>query len=328
MTARQLRFGLVGAGAIAQTYVQAFARSTSAELVALAEVRPEVAKAVADQSGCEPFADYRIMAGASDLDAAVVCTPPSTHPDICVWLLEHGLHTLCEKPLAINFACAQRMLRASQRTECMLTLASKFRFVEDVVRAKAIVESGLLGDLVLFENSFTARVDMTDRWNSQAEISGGGVLIDNGTHSVDLIRYFLGPVAELQVVVGKSTQPIDVEDTVGMFVCSADGVMGSIDLSWSVNKHQPYYISIYGTHGTLLVGWKESKYRRSQDEEWTVFGNGYDKVAAFVRQIENFARAIQGREPLVVSQEDALASVEVIETAYRAIADSRWQPVG
>ncbi|MGZ0165814.1 MAG: Gfo/Idh/MocA family protein, partial [Planctomycetales bacterium] len=165
------------------------------------------------------------------------------------------------------------------------------------------------------------------RWNSNPEISGGGVLIDNGTHSVDIIRYFLGPVAEVQVVEGRRIQQLDVEDTVRMFVRTNEGVMGSIDLSWSMNKEQPYYLSIYGSHGTVLVGWKESKYRRSNDTDWVQFGEGYNKFQAFRGQIENFTRAIRGEDKLLVSPEDALASVEVIETAYDSLHHSVWQPV-
>ncbi len=136
---------------------------------------------------------------------------------------------------------------------------------------------------------------MTQRWNSDPTISGGGVLIDNGTHSVDIMRYFLGPIAEIQVVEGKRVQDIPVEDTVRVFVRSAAGVMGTIDLSWSINKELPYYLSIYGSAGTLHVGWKESKFRRSGDADWTVFGNGYDKIQAFGSQLDNFVAAISWR---------------------------------
>jgi predicted dehydrogenase len=113
-----------------------------------------------------------------------------------------------------------------------------------------------------------------------------------------------------------------------MFVRSRSGVMGTIDLSWSLNKEQPSYISIYGSYGTVLVGWKESKYRRSTDDNWIVFGRGYDKIEAFRRQIDNFARAIQGEEPLLITHRDALASVEVIETGYEALWRNGWLPIG
>jgi predicted dehydrogenase len=155
-------------------------------------------------------------------------------------------------------------------------------------------------------------------------ISGGGVLIDNGAHSVDLMRYFLGPLASIQVVEGKRVQDVAVEDTVLMLVRSKSGVMGRIDLSWSLNKELSSYINIYGTGGAVSVGWKESKFRQSSSLDWVVFGKGYDKVQAFQSQIQNFARSIRGEEMLLITAEDALASVEVIETAYSALRQENW----
>jgi predicted dehydrogenase len=208
-----------------------------------------------------------------------------------------------------------------------VTVASKFRYVDDVIRAKQIVDSGILGDIILFENAFTARVDMTNRWNSDPLVSGGGVLIDNGTHSVDICRYFLGPLARVQVMEGKRSQDLKVEDTVRIFVRSESGVIGNIDLSWSINKELDRYISVYGTQGTVFVGWQESKYRQSSSPQWTTFGRGYDKVQAFRSQICNFARAINGREILLINGDDAVASVRVIEAAYDSLRANHWTDV-
>jgi predicted dehydrogenase len=208
-----------------------------------------------------------------------------------------------------------------------LTMASKFRYVEDIIRAKSIVMSGILGDLVLFENAFTSHVDMGARWNADARVSGGGVLIDNGTHSVDLVRYFLGPIAEVHAVEGKRSQGLLVEETVRVFVRSVSGVIGNIDLSWSIDKDLDNYLSIYGLHGTVCVGWKESKFRPSSSRDWVVFGKGYDKIQAFCRQLSNFASAICGEERLLITTEDAIASVEVIEAAYIALRQHHWTAV-
>ncbi len=321
------KFGLIGAGGIAQAYAQAFRDTEIADLVAVADVRMEAAEAIAQSLDCNAYANHMEMIDAEQLDAVVICTPPITHPDIACDLAQRGLHVLCEKPLAVNSESARRMYDVAAQSDVKLTMATKFRYAADVIRAKSLVSSGILGDIILFENVFTGRVDMSQRWNSKPEISGGGVLIDNGTHSVDIMRYFLGPVAELQVVEGKRIQDLDVEDTVRMFVRTDGGVMGSIDLSWSMNKEQPYYLSIYGSQGTVLVGWKESKYRRSNDAEWIQFGEGYNKFQAFRGQIENFSRAIRGEDKMLVTPEDALASVEVIEAAYDSLNSSRWQPV-
>jgi predicted dehydrogenase len=319
--------GLIGAGGIAQAYVQALSQSAAAQLVGVADVRPEAAAALAERAGCGAFSSHIDMLDATECAAAIVCTPPATHPEICCSLLDRGIHVLCEKPLAIGPDEARAMVAAAERSEARLLMASKFRYARDVVEAKSIVASGLIGEVVLFENSFTSRVEMKNRWNSDPTISGGGVLVDNGTHSVDILRYFLGPLVEIQVVEGRRVQDIPVEDTVRVFVRSAAGVMGSIDLSWSLNKELPYYISVYGSAGTLHVGWKESKFRRAGDAEWTLFGTGYDKVQAFRSQIDNFVHSINGVEAPLITLADALASVEVIDAAYDAMWRATWVPI-
>lgn len=321
---QKIKFGMIGAGGIAQSYVQAFDHSDNAHLVAVADTRTDAAQAMAERSGCQSYDSYQAMAEGTEIDAVIVCTPPVTHPEICLYFLERSCNVLCEKPFSVDFKSAKQMLDAADKSGAKLTMASKFRYVEDVVRAKSIITSGILGEIVLFENAFTACVDMSSRWNSEPKISGGGVLIDNGTHSVDIMRYFLGPLAEVQVVEGKRIQGLPVEDTVRIFVQSKSGVMGNIDLSWSINKELDYYIRIYGSHGTISVGWKESKYRQSSSRDWVVFGKGYDKIQAFRSQIDNFAKAIRGEETLLITAEDGLASVEVIEAAYASMQRNQW----
>ena len=323
----KVRFGMIGAGAIAQSYVQAIEECEDADLVAVTDVREDAAAAAARVAGCTSFTNIEKMLQSASFDAAIVCTPPATHAEICIRLLERGVHVLCEKPLAVSSDQAEEMLAAAEKSGNKFTMASKFRFVEDVVKAKSIVASGMIGEIVLLENAFTGYVDMSSRWNSDPSISGGGVLIDNGTHSVDLIRYFLGPLTQIHAVEGKRIQNLQVEDTVRVFVRTEDEAMGSVDLSWSLNKQLPRYLSVYGARGTVIVGWQESKYRRSSDEEWTHFGKGYNKVQAFRDQINNFTNAILGREELLLQPEDALASVRVIEAAYEAMRNDVWVPI-
>ena len=171
-----------------------------------------------------------------DLDAVLVCTPPASHPEICLHFINQKRPCALRKAFCGEIQEATRVVDAARQNGVTITMASKFRYVDDVIKAKQIVDSGVLGDIILFENAFTARVDMSNRWNSDAKISGGGVLIDNGTHSVDIARYFLGPLAEVRVMRGRRGQNVEVEDTVQIFVRSACGIMGNIDLSWSINK--------------------------------------------------------------------------------------------
>lgn len=328
MMKKQLAYGIVGAGRIAQSYAEAFKACATARLAAVADINPDAAASLAAGfDGCRAYDSSEAMTDDARLDAVVVCAPPATHEASSLHFLQRGIHVLCEKPLSITSASARRMLDAAEQHGLLLTMASKFRYVEDVVRAKELVASGAIGEIVLFENAFTSRVEMRSRWNSDADVSGGGVLIDNGTHSVDLTRYFLGPLADVQAVEGRRCQGLKVEETVRLAVKSVGGVLGTIDLSWSINKELDSYINIYGTDGIIRVGWRESKYRQSSNGEWTVFGAGYDKVQAFRDQLENFSRAIAGDEPLRITAADALASVEVVEAAYVSLRQNQWTEV-
>ncbi|MCP4202870.1 MAG: Gfo/Idh/MocA family oxidoreductase [bacterium] len=327
MTQEAIRFGLIGAGAIAQSYAQAFNDSDSARIVAACDLDEARALALAERLGCVAYQTHEIMLEQAKCDAILVCTPPISHHQICLDALRRRVAVLCEKPLSLYSTSARSLFSVARQFGTILSMASKYRFVEDVIQAKSLVASGVLGEIRLLENSFTSAIDMSKRWNSRPEISGGGVLIDNGTHSLDLIRYLLGPVASILAVPNSLKCELPVEDTVDLFARTEDGVQATIELSWTLAKERENYIEIYGSNATLCVGWRQSKLRRTGHHNWEAMGTGYDKIAALRRQIRHFCRAIRGEESLLVSEEDALASVEVMETAYQSLEEQRWVSV-
>lgn len=323
-TASPLRVAVVGCGRSAQDHLQAYQKLDQTEIVAVADVVEHQALSVAEQFGCRAYTDYRRMLDEAMPDAVSVCTPPSSHAEVTLQALARGMHVLCEKPFTITLVDAKKMVEAAAGARLVLMMASKFRFVDDVVKAKGIIDSGILGRVVLFENVFCGRVDMRDRWNSRREIAGGGVLFDNGSHSVDIARYLLGPITLVQAQHGIQVQPIEVEDTSRVYFQTARGVMGSIDLSWSIHKDTESYVYVFGTEGTLSLGWRESKYRQSEKLNWVVFGNGYDKQRAFLRQQQHFLECVAGRSLPVITAVDGLESVRVIEAAYRSSQVNKW----
>ena len=322
-----LRFAVIGTGAIARAYESAFASLPQATIVAACDSNAAVAAAFAERNGCTHYASVQDLLRYAEFDAAVVCTPPATHEAVACALLQSGKHVLCEKPLAVSALQAMRMLECARRHGVILTMASKFRYASDVRKARELVMEGFIGDLVFVENAFTSHLDMSSRWNSDAAVSGGGVLIDNGTHAVDILRYFLGNLRNVQVVEGRRMQGLSVEDTVRLFVRNDQDVIGSSDLSWSIDMELDTFVRLYGSGGTILVGWKESRLRRRGEGEWVTFGRGYDKIQAFRDQLANFCGAIMGEERLLITAVDALASVEVIQAAYAALAYARWERV-
>jgi predicted dehydrogenase len=324
---KPVKMGLIGAGRIAQSYVDVFEVLDDVELVAVADPVEAARNGVAERTGCAPFADHESLVASADVDAVLICTPPSTHTEVARHFVEAGVAVLCEKPLAIYPERARRLIEFADQRGVLVTMASKFRYAKDVAEAKRILESGLVGETILFENIFASHVPMSGRWNADPAVSGGGVLIDNGTHSVDIARFMLGPIAEVSAVEGKRVQGLAVEDTAEIYLRSVDGAMGTVDLSWSIDKAVDAYIGLYGSEGTIQVGWRGSRYRRVADGEWVQFGDGYDKVGAMSAQVRNFARAVAGEEELVITADDAIASVDVVAAAYRSMGRNHWVAV-
>ncbi len=324
MTRRALRVGIIGAGRIAQTYAAVLHGSEQAAAAGVADQSIDAARALASQLGCQAFDSHRALADAGGLDLAIVCTPPASHPDVVIDLVRHGVHVLCEKPFSIAPDAARAMLSAAQRAGVLLAMATKFRHTDGVIAAKHQLDSGALGAVRRVDVTFTAPVDMAGRWYSAPRISGGGVLMDNGPHAVDLLRAFLGPIAAVRAREGARLQNLGVDETIALEVRNSAGCPGSAALSWNDAATRDDYLTIEGTAGTISVGWRTTRQRSTAAAEWRDIAPGYDKLAAFRQQLANFCAAIHGREPLRANADDALASVEVIAAAYASLREGRW----
>jgi len=325
---KRTRFALVGVGRIGLSHLEALSQMETASLEAVVDPRRAAAEAVAEQKKVRWFEAFHNPELLDLVDAVIICTPPYMHFEIARHFLASGKHVLCEKPLTISSPHAEELIRLAESNGLELMMASKFRYVDDIVKAKAILESGILGRVVLYENTFCGKAMMKDRWNASREMAGGGVLIDNGTHAVDVARYLLGPIQEVQAQNGIAAQALEVEDTARLQFRTRAGVIGMIDLSWSINKEGDSYISVFGSEGTLLIGWKGASYKQDGNARWVQFGSGYDKIGALKNQLENFVGVVKGEQRPLITPVDALASVKVIETAYVSTRQNNWLPVG
>ena len=324
---RPLQFALVGAGRIAQAYIEAFQRSDLLKLATVVEPREDAGKAVAEEANARWFASYDNPEVLEGVNGVILCTPPATHFEIANYFLEHGKPVLCEKPLTIRSEDSRALVSKAAETGLTLMMASKFRYVDDLIRAKSLIETGAIGTPVLLTNGFVARVDMRGRWNSDPEVAGGGVLIDNGSHSVDIARYLLGPLTEVQGRVGLPAQDLPVDESFFFDARTEGGAHCRFELSWNHWMDLPYYLGVYGTEGVLQVGWKGSRLKQNSSPDWMPFGKGYDKIAAFFGKRNNCSRAIQGLEEPLIRPEDALASVQVIEAIYKSAETKCWTKV-
>jgi predicted dehydrogenase len=322
-----LKVALVGCGRISQVHFQTIVKEPRVKLIAVADTDAKAAKTAGDAFGVPSFGTIDELLTKTKPEAVILCTPPNTHRALTEAALAAGSHVLCEKPLTLSVEDATAMVQAAKHAGRHLMMASKFRYVQDIIHAKGMIASGILGEIILYENEFCSRVDMKNRWNASRAVGGGGVLIDNGSHSVDIFRYLFGPIESLHATTGKQWQAIEVEDTCHLHLRSADKTIGSVDLSWSIHKEDPYFIQIFGTAGMLQVGWKGSRYRQSEKMDWVSFGSGYDKFRAVGAQLANFVDTITGHAEPLISTDDAIESVRVINTAYSSAAQNGWQKV-
>lgn len=315
MTTR-LRLGLIGCGAIAREHLAALADVEDLELVAVAE--PD--RAATQRAGivAPVVATHRVLLAEHRVDAVLVCTPPATHEAIAIDALSAGKHVLCEKPLAPDASATRRMLGAARAADRQLVMASKFRHVADVRKARELVQAGALGAPVLYQNVFCSRVAMRGRWNADPAIAGGGVLIDNGAHAVDLARLLVGRIDQVAARFAPKVQDVSVEDTVRILFTAENGCLGSIDLSWSVHRELDWYATLEGARGTLRLGWRESALKLEGAKEWSRIGSGYDKRAALAANLAEFARVVRGEAIPAPSPDECLDSVLVIDACYRA----------
>jgi predicted dehydrogenase len=322
--AEPLRLALVGCGGIAHAYVAALQRVPTLQLAALVDPLPAARAVLVAPAGLPGFADVDALLRA-DLrpDAALVLTPPDSHERLAVRLLAGGLHVLCEKPLAPTVAAAERMFAAARAARRQLMLGSKFRYTADVTAARSLLAEQAIGEVARFENVFCSRVDMTQRWNGNRAVAGGGVLMDNGCHAVDLARFLLGPIARVQATFARRLQPLDVEDTACLQFVTGSGVLGTSDLSWSLQLPTQAYVRLHGSEGTIDVGWRQSRWQRG-DGDWQVLGQGYDKTTAFAVQLADFAASCSAGATPRIDAADALAAVAVIDCAYRSAHEQRW----
>ncbi len=323
-----INLGLVGAGAIAGAYLSALSgENAGAKIVAVADVRPDAAAEFARRSAARAFSSHADLERSGMCDAIILCTPPSTHADIAIDLLSRRIPVLCEKPLSIDEASTCRMLAAAARNRTLLGMASKFRSVPAIAAAARLIEEGALGAPIMVENAFSSCIDMRRRWNSDPAVSGGGVIIDNGTHSADMLRMLCGPIASVLASAGSGSQGLPVEETAQLLLRFTNGAVGRVALSWSADLMLDWFVRIVGTEGVAEVGWRVSRMRRNGGD-WIQFSGGYDKTEAFRGQIVEFCKALRGESNALAQGEEAFHSVSVIQAAYRSLRLGSWVTIG
>jgi predicted dehydrogenase len=318
---------IVGAGRMGSAWIRTLAGERPAagpvRVVGVADPDPARSGAALPLPGVEVEPDPLAAARRLQPAGAILCTPPHTHAELALALLELGIPLLCEKPLARTPAEAQRMTDRALDLEVPLFLAAKFRFVRDLERAAELVGSGLLGRPVTARIEFAGSFPVAGSWHADRRLSGGGVVADNGPHAVDLARMLLGPVESIRAAAAPRVQEIGPEDTAHLLLRHRRGTLTRVLLSWSLPPSSPWYLQVQGAQGTLQAGWRESRYKMHDAPDWVVYGTGYDKEEALSAMAGAFARTVRGGGEYPVDREAALASVRLTAAACAELEEAR-----
>ena len=320
-----MRVGIIGLGRAGRIHLEAWQSVDGVTVGAVADRSADIRR-WARQSGFRAYPDPFDMIGEELLDAVSICTPPVSHAPVAMACLEHGLDVLCEKPLAIVPRDALHMLRTSTHVRQHLLLATKFRHVPDLIRARELIDQGQIGEPVAFEIDFSSVVDMSRRWNCRRALAGGGVIIDNGCHAFDIVAFLFGTVSRVHATRLKPVQNLPVEDSATILVAAGRGLVGRIDLSWSLSTGRESYVTVYGSEGTIEVGWRGSRLRRTGRPPMEI-GPGYDKGVAHRRMLESFSAVVAAGATPWISPGECLRTVAAVEAAYRSLRSGGWVAV-
>lgn len=351
---------VIGTGKVAHVHAQALASLPESRLVAVFGRDQASARTFADQYGVTPFWDLRSMLDAGQVEAVTVCTPHPTHADIAVACAEAGIHLLVEKPLAIDLEGADRAIEATDRANVRLGVISQRRFYPPVVRMKDAIDHGKIGRPVLGVVLVLGWRDESyyrlGSWRGTWKGEGGGVLVNQAVHQLDLLQWFMGPASEVTGFWANLNHPsIEVEDTAVASIRFANGGLGAIVASNAQRPGLYAKVHVHGENGasvgvqtdegSMFATGETVTIEPAINDLWTVPGEehllaewqakdraaaaGIDIATHFHRlQISDFLRAIlENRQPAVTGV-DGRRAVELFSAIYRSQAEHRAIRVG
>jgi predicted dehydrogenase len=333
----ELHFGIVGTGMVANYHAEAIAKTEGARLVAVCRANAGASVEAAERFGvpCEPHLDA--LLARHDIDAVCICTPSGLHAAQTIAAAQAGKHVLVEKPIALTLADADAMIAACHTAGVQLGVALQRRTDPEFQAVRTAIEAGELGRLTLGAVSVPylrpqSYYDSAD-WRGTWALDGGGALMNQGIHLVDLLLWFMGDVAQVQAAAATLTHNIEVEDCITASLRFANGALGSIVATTSAAPGFPHRVEVYGDRGGVqiegehVIRWgapdKETKRHGDTETSATVAaGAGASptgiSTAGHTRIVQDFvAAAREGRVPLV-SGEEGRRSLALVLAMYEA----------
>jgi len=280
----KIRFGIIGCGAIGTVHAKSIHNIDSAKLVAVSDIILERAKIFGQKYEVEYYQDYKKLLERKDIDVVNICLPSGLHMQGCVDAAVAGKNILCEKPLEITLDKIDHIIEVVRKNKVKLGVVFQKRFQESSRHIKKALEDRKLGNLI--SGSVNTKGYRTQEyydsgdWRGTWELDGGGCLMNQGIHVIDLLQWFLGPVKSVYAITDTAAHKgIEVEDIAVAVIRFKNGAQGVIEGSTSCFPGLPMVLQIYGTLGTIIL-------REEQISDWQ-FINPTKEDLGFSKQIIN-----------------------------------------
>lgn len=334
---KELKVGIAGFGVVGKLRKSCVERNSRMRVVGVCDRVFQDEGMLPD--GTRYFRDYRRLL-EQDLDVLIVCLTNDIAPEVTIAGLTRGLHVFCEKPPGRDVSDIERVIAVEKRHPALkLMYGFNHRYHDSVQDALAMVRSGKLGAIInirgVYGKSNMYTFAQSD-WRTKREVSGGGILLDQGIHMVDLMRLFAGEFTEVMSFISNEHWGYDVEDNAYALMRTESGVVGMLNSSATQWRHR-FHLDINLARGSLILGGILSGSKSYGAETLTVVtkendDNGdpreqltrYNRDSSWDLEISNFAQSILEDRPVHSgSSDDALKTMQLVYRIYHA--DPRWR---
>ena len=334
---KQVTFGIVGCGMIANYHAKAISAIEGAALAGACSRSAASAQAFCGEWKIPMFETYEEMLRSSDIDAVCLCTPSGDHARQILQALDAGKHVVVEKPMCISLEDCDAVIRKADQTGKKVCVISQLRFSDAIQEIKRAIDAGEVGQL--YSAALTMRYFRSQAyydsaaWRGTWALDGGGVMMNQGIHGVDMLCYLFGPAREVTGFAQTMARDIEVEDTAVSAIRFENGMLATIDASTCCAPGFPKKIVLSGEKGTIIM-------EEDAITLWTlptpcriplgaVSGSSASSDPKGIlptnhtRQLRNFVDAVLQNVPLVSDAREGRLPLEIILGTYQSSREGR-----
>ncbi|UOQ85812.1 Gfo/Idh/MocA family protein [Gracilibacillus salinarum] len=317
-------FAILGCGIIAEIHAKGIAETEEASLVAVYDINQEISDAFGNKHGAVSCESLEQMLAIDTIDVVCICTPSGIHAEQTIQVAKAKKHILVEKPMAITLADISAMIKACEENQVLLSTVFPRRMSPQANFARQLIQEGRLGKLSLCSAYVKLYRDQayydSAGWRGTWEVDGGGAMMNQGIHTVDMLQWLAGPVASLYGRTKAVLRDIEVEDTALSLLQFENGAMGVLEITTTAYDGKGQRLAIHGEKGTLEIEEDTitkleidgEEVQLPEFEDFEVIPDGHRL------QIKDMALAVQDKRPPLIPGTEGQHSLEIILGTYQS----------